>query len=234
MPLTSLHAYFLAPGQVDRPVRFQVTSLRDSRRFANRQVAVWQGDTQVFTLMAQFHAPEDGFAHQHVAMPDVPPPEAVMPLQQYVQQNAAAIDLSAVSNFQGATPIELRPIAADSYFMERSSAPRNFWFRLSSAGAIVDPRLHQCLLAYCSDYWLGGVAAIPHVFPTNGKELLISSMDHAMWFHRSVRCDQWLLHHTISPSATDGLALTRGMIFDRAGRLVASTAQECLLRRLRP
>jgi acyl-CoA thioesterase-2 len=234
MPLTSLHAYFLAAGQVDRPVDFRVVTLRDSRRFANRQIFAAQDGADIFTLMAQFHAPEDGFDHQHAVMPDVPPPEAVMPLQHYVRENEGRIDLSAVRNFAGATPVELRPVAADSYFLERSHAPRDFWFRLPSANVIADPRLHQCLLAYCSDYWLGGVTAIPHVFPTNGKELLISSLDHALWFHRPVRCDQWLLHHTVSPSAGDGLALARGLIFDTGGRLVASTAQECLLRRLRP
>lgn len=234
MPVTSMHAYFLAAGQVDRPVEYRVSRLRDSRRFANRQVMACQDGQPIFTLMAQYHAPEEGFVHQHVAMPDVPPPEAVMPLQHYVRANETRIDLSAIRNFSGATPIELRPVDPDSYFMARSDRPRAFWFRLPSAAAVDDPRLHQYLLAYASDYWLGGAAAIPHVFPTNGRELLISSLDHSLWFHRPARCDQWLLHHTASPAASDGLALTQGMIFDREGRSVASSAQECLLRRLLP
>lgn len=232
MPLTSLHAYFLAAGAVDKPIDYRVTRLRDSRRFANRQVTAEQDGTAIFTLMAQFHTLEDGFVHQHGVMPDVPPPEAVMPLQHYVRENEARIDLSAIRNFSGATPIEMRPIDPDSYFPKRTHGPRSFWFRLPSAAEVDDPRMHQYLLAYASDYWLGGAAAIPHVFPTNGRELLISSLDHALWFHRPTRCDQWLLHHTSSPSASDGVALNQGAIFDVEGRLIASTAQECLLRRL--
>ena len=232
MPLTSLHAYFLAAGQIDKPIDYRVTRLRDSRRFANRQIIAEQDGQTIFTAMAQFHAPEDGFVHQHSNMPDVPSPEAVMPLQFYVRENEGRIDMSAIRNFSGATPIELRPIDPDSYFLTRTDRPRTFWFRLPSASEIDDPRTHQYLLAYASDYWLGGAAAIPHVFPTNGRELLISSLDHALWFHRPVRCDRWLLHHTSSPSASDGVALTKGEIFDREGRLVASSAQECLLRRL--
>ncbi|MGF7150142.1 acyl-CoA thioesterase-2 [Sphingomonas zeicaulis] len=234
MPATSLHAYFLAAGQVDQPVDYHVTALRDSRRFANRMVEARQSGVTLFTLMAQFHAAEEGFLHQHAAMPDVPPPEAVMPLQAYVLQNEGRIDLSAIRNFKGATPIEMRPVDPDRYFLQRSEGRRDFWFRLPSAAAIAEPRLQQCLLAYASDYWLGGVSAIPHVFPTNGRELLISSLDHALWFHRPVRCEDWLLHHTISPAAGDGLGFARGQIFDRHGRLVASSAQECLLRRLSP
>lgn len=232
MPLTSVHAYFLAAGRIGTPIDYRVTRLRDSRRFANRQIFAEQHGTTIFTAMAQFHAAEPGFVHQHSAMPDVPPPEAVMPLQHYVRENEGRIDLSAVRNFSGAIPVELRPIDPDSYFLKRSNRPRAFWFRVPGAAGIDDPRMHQYLLAYASDYWLGGVAAIPHVFPTNGRELLIASLDHALWFHRPVRCDEWLLHHTQSPSASDGVALTQGAIFDCDGQLVASSAQECLLRRL--
>lgn len=232
MPVTSLHVYFLGSGQVDRPIDYRVDRLRDSRRFANRQVTAAQDGNRIFTLMAQFHAAEAGFEHQHSTMPDVPPPEQVMPLQQYVQENAASIDPSATINFGGATQMEMRPIDPDRYFVTRSDGPRSFWFRVPDAAATDDPRAHQYMLAFASDYWLGGAAAIPHVFPTNSRELLITSLDHALWFHRPARCDEWLLHHTWSPSASDGLGLTQGAIFDRQGRLIASSAQECLLRRI--
>lgn len=233
MPLTSLHACFLAPGATDLPIDHRVARLRDSRRFANRQVTASQQGRPVFTLMCQFHAPEDGFAHQDAEMPDIPPPEDVMPLQSFVREYEAELDLSAIRNFRGATPIEMRPVAPEAYFLRRPDRPtRAFWFRLGSAAAITDPRLHQCLLAFASDYWLAGAAAIPHILPTNGRELLISSLDHALWFHGPARCDDWLLHHTHAPAAGDGLGFTQGRIFDRSGRLVASTAQECLMRRL--
>jgi len=233
LPLTSVHAYFLAPGAIGMPLDYRVETLRDSRRFANRQVVASQDGRTIFLLMCQFHGPEGGFAHQYASMPPVPPPEDVMPLQQFVRTHETMLDLSAITNFSGATPIEMRPIAPETYFMERPRHPeRSFWFRLGSAADIADPRLHQCLAAFASDYWLAGCSAIPHALPTNGRELLISSLDHAMWFHAPVRCDEWLLHHTHSPSASGGLGFSTGRIFDRQGRLIASTAQECLLRKL--
>ncbi|ATE66495.1 acyl-CoA thioesterase [Rhizorhabdus dicambivorans] len=235
MPPTSLHSYFLAPALASVPIEYRVTRLRDSRRFANRQVLAVQDGQPVFTLACQFHAPEDGFIHQAATMPDVPPPEDVPTLQQFVREHEDRLNFAAIRNFSGALPMEMRVIAPEAYFLDRLERPvRDFWFRLPGAAAVDDPRAQACLLAYGSDYWLAGVSATPHGFPTNSAELLISSLDHALWFHRPVRCDQWFLHHTESPSATDGLGFTRGQIFDRDGRLMASTAQECLLRRLRP
>ncbi|ATI80673.1 acyl-CoA thioesterase [Sphingobium yanoikuyae] len=233
LPVSSLHAYFLAPGLDNLPLEYRVTRLRDSRRFANRQVTAFQDGQAIFTLICEFHAPEQSFSHQSAVMPSVPPPEQVAPVQQFVRDREADLDVAAIRNFSSALPVELRPVAPEAYFMQRNAQPeRAFWFRQPSAAAIEDPRLHQCLLAFASDYWLAGVAAVPHVFPTNSREFLISSLDHAVWFHRPLRCDEWLLHHTLSPSASDGLGLSLGQIFDREGRLLASTAQECLLRRL--
>jgi acyl-CoA thioesterase-2 len=233
MPLTSLHACFMAPGQTGVPLEYRVARLRDSRRFANRQVTAHQDGRLVFMLLCQFHAPEGGFAHQAAPMPSVPPPELVAPVQHYVRENEAKLDPAAAYNFRGKLPIEIRPVEPDSYFKARPPEPgRAFWFRLPGAGALTDPRLHQCLLAFASDYWLAGVSATPHEFPTNSRALLISSLDHALWFHGPLDPDAWFLHHTNSPSAGDGLGFATGRIFDRTGRLVASTAQECLLRRL--
>lgn len=231
MPLTSLHAYFLAAGTIGRPLEYRVGRLRDSRRFANRQVTAYQDDRAIFSLMCQFHAPEEGVAHSFAKMPEVPAPEAVAPVQDFVRAHAGALDEAVVRNFSGTLPIEMRPIAPESYLLARPAvAERAFWFRLSSAESLDDPRLHQCLLAFASDYWLVGVSAMTHLVPTNGAHLHMSSLDHALWFHAPVRCDDWLLHHTSSPAAGDGLSLSQGRIFDRRGRLVASTAQEALLR----
>lgn len=233
MPATSVHAYFLAGGRTDLPLEYRVARLRDSRRFANRQVTAWQQGRALFTLMCAFHAPEDGAVHQSARMPDVPPPEDLTPLGRYVRENENRLDPSAVTNFAGPTPVEIRPVAPDRYFLSRpEEASRDFWFRLPSAADVDDPRLQQCLAAYACDYWLAGTVAIPHAFPTNGPSLLISSLDHAMWFHAGVRCDEWMLHQTISPAAGEGIGLVQGRIFDRGGRLLVSTAQESLLRKL--
>jgi acyl-CoA thioesterase II len=231
MPVSSLHAYFLAAGEVGAPIEYRVDRLRDSRRFANRQVAAWQGDRRIFTLMCEFHMPEHGHSHSFAQMPPVPDPEGVAPIQDFVREHAAELDEAIVRNFAGALPIEMRPIAPADYLLRRSPVPqRDFWFRMSSAAGISEPVAHQCLLAFASDYWLVGVSAIRHVVPTNGAHLHMSSLDHAMWFHAPVRCDEWLLHHTHSPFAGDGLSLSLGRIFDSSGRLVASTAQEALIR----
>ena len=235
LPASSFHAYFLAPGRTDVPLDYQVTRLRDSRRFANRQVTVRQNGQMIFTMMAEFHAVEEGFVHQNASMPVVPPPEEVASIQHFVRERAAELEQAVTHNFAAALVIEMRPIAPETYFLARpAEAARSFWFRQSGAAAVEDSRLQQCLLAFASDYWLGGASAIPHFLPTNSGEFLITSMDHSMWFHRPARCEEWMLHQTASPSASDGLGLSRGQIFDRDGRLIASTAQECLLRRLRP
>lgn len=233
MPVTSLHSYFLAATTTSVPLEYHVDFLRDSSRFANRQVTVYQGERRVFTLLCQFHAPEDGFKHQAVTMPDVPPPEDVATVQAFIQNSTAPLDEAVIRNFSGPLPVEIRPIDPAAYFLQRARVPvRDFWFRLPSAEEIDDPRLQQCLLAYASDYWLGAVSALPHALPTNSKTLLIASLDHALWFHRLVKCEEWLFYHTRSPAAQDGLGLAQGAIFDRSGRLVATTAQEGLMRRL--
>ena len=157
-----------------------------------------------------------------------------MTLQQYVRDQEDRLDPAVSRNLSGRLPIDIRVIAPEAVFFERPQSPvRDFWFRPPSA-ATDDPRVHACLLAYGSDYWMAGVAAMPHSVPTNTARLLISSLDHALWFHRPVHGDQWFLHHTSGPSAGDGLGFAQGQIFDRDGRLVASTAQETLLRRLQP
>lgn len=232
LPASSLHAQFLAPGMIDRPIEYRVERLRDSRRFANRQVIARQDGRAIFVALCEFHEPEPAFSHQDAMMPVVPAPESVPALQEFVREHAAHVDQAAIDNFSGPLPVEMRVIAPERYFVERTTKPRRkFWFRLPSAAAIDDPRLHQCLIAFASDYWLAGVSAVPHGPPTNGPHLLISSLDHAIWFHRPGRCDDWLLHHTTSPSASNGVGLSQGRIFDRSGRLLASTAQEGLLRR---
>jgi acyl-CoA thioesterase II len=231
MPVSSLHAYFLSAGKVGTPIEYRVQPLRDSRRFANRQVGAWQGDSLIFTLMCEFHMPERGHGHSFAHMPGVPDPESIAPIQDFVREHAGELDAAVVRNFSGALPIEIRPIEPARYLLRRHPVPqRDFWFRMSSAAHLAEPVAHQCLLAFASDYWLVGVSAMPHVVPTNGAHLHMSSLDHAMWFHAPVRCDEWLLHHTHSPFAGDGLSLSLGRIFDSSGRLVASTAQEALIR----
>ena len=235
MPPTSLHGYFMATASVGKPIEYRVNRLRDSRRFANRQVMAIQDGQLLFTLICEFHAPEEGFAHQSAVMPDVPPPEQVPALQQFALEHEDRLDPVVVRNLSGALPMEIRAVDIGAYFLESGQHPaRSFWIRLPGADAIEDPREQACLLAYVSDYGLGAASAIPHGVPTNNPDLLLTSLDHSVWFHGPVPRGEWMLHHMESPSAGDGLGFNRGLIFDRAGRLIASTAQEGLMRRLRP
>lgn len=233
LPVSSLHAYFLASGMIGKPLEYSVTRLRDSRRFANRLVMVEQDGRPIFMLACEFHEAERGFEHQSAAMPDVPPPEAVRPLQEVARAHLHGPGLSALENYARDLPIEIRPVAPERYFAARPERPeRDMWIRVPQALATGDPREQQAFLAFASDYWLGGASAIPHTLPANSDDLLILSLDHAIWFHRPAHAGEWLLHSTSSPSAGGGLGFVQGRIFDRAGRLIASTAQECLIRPL--
>lgn len=233
-PVSSMHCYFLAPTSIEHAIDYYVEILRDGRSFAQRQVVAKQSGKAVFHLICSFHKGEHGFDHQQVVMPEVPAPENVQPLSEFVSENRNRLPDAAVRNFsERSLPVEIRPIDPGSYFFQRTeTAERSFWLRLHDAQAIDDGRVQQCLLAYCSDYWLAGCGAMPHIFPTNSDELRISSLDHAMWFHRSGRCDDWLLYETSSLSAQDGRSIAHGNIFDMQGRLLATTAQDALLRRL--
>ena len=150
MPVTSVHAYFIAPASAAVPIEYRVERLRDSRRFANRYVTARQGDQLVFVLMCQFHAPEDSFTHQAADMPDVPPPEEVPLLQDFIRENKDRLDFAAIRNFSGALPIEMRTVNPEAYFLERPEKPlRAFWFRLPSAKEIDDPREHAWSARLC-------------------------------------------------------------------------------------
>ena len=230
-PVTSLHAYFLVPVEAAEPVEYKAILLRSGRSFANVRIDAVQGGRMVFTQNCAFHDPERGMEHQSATMPSVPRPEDVQPVEQFVQEHANRLPAAALRNYSRDLPMEVRPIDPGAYFFARKPVPeRSFWFRLPSASDISDLRLQQCLIAYCSDYWLSGACVVPHVFPTNSEKLLIASLDHAMWFHRPGRCDDWMLHHTEGPAAGDGIGFARGQIFDRNGQLVASCGQESLLR----
>jgi len=230
-PAHSLHGYFLRGGAVDVPVDYNVELLRDGRRFAARRVAASQAGRLIFHMHCSFHDPEPGFAHQFAAPLDAPGPEGLAPLQDFVRANADRLPSAAVENYGAPFPLELRLIEPQQFFFDLlPELRRDFWVRMPSADAVDDSAMRQCLLAFLSDYWLAGVAAGRHISPTNRKNLLITSVDHAIWFHRPARADEWLLYRTDSPSAQQGRGLARGLLFNQAGALVASTAQEAVMR----
>lgn len=229
----SLHGYFLRAGKADRPVIYQVDRTRDGGRFSTRRVVAVQNGDAIFHMECGFHAAEPGFEHQVAAL-DVPPPEALRDLPTLAAEMADELPAWLARRWSAPErPIEVRPVDPAQFLQQPGADPRrSLWIRLPSAATAGDGADQSCLLAYLSDYWLAGTAAMPHTLPMPHAGLFMASLDHAMWFHRPARVDDWLLFDCDSPSAQAGRGLARGTVHDRHGRLVASTAQEALLRPL--
>lgn len=229
----SLHAYFLRAGDPDAPIVYNVDRSRDGRSFTARRVVAIQHGRQIFTLAASFQLPQDGVEHQF-EMPEVPPPESLED-----ERALSGIDLDNAPAklrrwYNRFGPFEFRPVTMQDPAKPRRLPPRQeIWFRL--CGEVGDAQsLHRTLLAYVSDFHLIGTATLPHGLSFQTHNLVMASLDHAMWFHRDVRVDDWLLYACDSPNSGGSRGLARGLIYDRSGRLVASTAQEGMLRVLEP
>jgi len=227
----SLHAYFLRRGDVNAPIVYEVDRSRDGHSFSSRRVVAIQHGEQIFHMAASFQTDEPGLEHQ-IDAPPVPPPESLPDLRAVVADQAAALPSAAQRLLKRDTPFEFRPVEPIDYRSPRVEAPvQHVWFRVTDP-LPPDEDLHRCLLAYVSDYHLIGTALRPHGLSMASPDLVIASIDHAMWFHRPVRIDDWLLYAMDSPSAANMRGFARGSIYARDGRLIASTAQEGLLRRV--
>ena len=225
----SLHAYFLRPGDFNLPVIYQVERSRDGGSYSNRRVVAIQHGRPILNLAASFKTPEDGLEHQ-VEMPEVPGPEGLTSLADINQAMLDKVPEKMRRFLAHKPPFEFRPIEAPKFIEPGARTPvKNIWMR--ACGQLPeDPELHRNLLAYVSDYELLGTATLPHEIDVGTKPLLMASLDHAMWFHRHARVDQWLLYAFDSPVSTGGRGYSRGQIFTRDGGLVASTAQEGVIR----
>lgn len=226
----SCHGYFLRPGDAARRVILEVERTRDGGSFSSRRVVALQNGLPILHLECSFHAPEAGFEHGST-MPDVPMPEELGEVVAQLRAGAPTLPPFFAGLGRPGGPIEILPAN-----LEQFAAPlarRRYWMRVSRA-ATDEQAAHRVMLAYLSDWWFSGVALMPHAaaLPAANR-VFISSIDHAIWFHRDVRADEWLLFDADSPSASHGVGLARGLVYDRAGRLVASTAQEALLRQRR-
>ena len=235
MAAHSLHAYFLRGGTEGLDTHYEVARDLDGRSFANRRVAARQDGEPILTMTASFQRREDGLEHQDVAMPDVPAPEELQPdfehRRDLVEKMGDRMTEAQRALFLRPRPIEMRTVGT-LHWMNRDSSPPHAqsWFR-TVAPLPEDPALHRAVIAYASDYTLLGTAALPHGLSWFRGELTGASLDHALWFHRPARADEWLLFTTESPWAGGGRGFNRGHIFDREGRLVASVAQEGMMRR---
>lgn len=225
----SLHAYFLRRGDFNAPIVYQVDRSRDGGSFSSRRVLAIQHGQQIFHMSASFQAPADGLMHQ-LPMPEVPPPETLPDLRELLESQPMPLP-PAVQRFSGRnSPFEFRAVQAMEYPDPQPGPPRlDVWFR--AVDRIGDSAaLHACLLAYVSDYHLMTTAMRPHGFSLGSQGVIVASIDHAMWFHRPVCVDQWLLYSIESPAAAGARGFARASIFSQQGLLVASTAQEGLIR----
>lgn len=231
MPPHSLHGYFILPGDPAAPIVYRVERLRDGRSFATRRCSAIQHGKTIFTLAASFHREEEGLSHQF-AMPDVAAPENLPTFAAVLDTLGDALPPSVRRYFERERPIELRPVDMRRYVPARGGVgqpAQQVWIRAVSR-LPDDPEVHRAVLAYLSDMTLLDTALAAHGRSVFDPTIQGASLDHALWFHRPFRADEWLLYVQDSPSTSGALGLTRGQIFSREGSLVASVSQEGLIR----
>jgi acyl-CoA thioesterase II len=231
-PPHSLHAYFLLGGDPKVPIIYEVDRIRDGKSFTTRRVNAIQHGRAIYSMSVSFHVAEDGLTHQ-LQMPDVPMPDA-LPSEAEVKDRILPRMPDPVRRYyQSERPIELRPVEYGRYLGEKLEGGRyHMWIR--ATGRLPDePAIHQCVLAYASDMTLLDAALIPHGRTVFNEDIMAASLDHSLWFHRPFRADEWLLYAQDSPNLVGSRGFSRGSIFASDGTLVASVAQEGLLRQRR-
>jgi acyl-CoA thioesterase-2 len=229
----SMHAYFLRRGDFTKPIVYTVDRSRDGGSFSARRVVAIQDGEQIFICSASFQKPEKGLEYQATA-PKVPPPEELEPMTKPSQAEMDKVPEKLRRWLQIERPFEFRPVQKYNLLAPVASEPvRQIWMR--SIGKLPDDAtLHDCLLAYVSDYWLLDTSTMPHGSSFLRGNLVMASIDHAIWFHRPARVDDWLLYSLDSPSTSGARGFARGSFYSRDGVLVASTAQEGLIRLVQP
>jgi acyl-CoA thioesterase-2 len=228
----SLHAYFLRRGDFTKPIVYSVDRSRDGGSFSTRRVVAIQDGEQIFICSASFQTPESGLDYQASA-PPVPPPEELKPLHNPSAEEIDKLPEKLRRWLKIERPFEFRPVQPYNPLAPVATAPvRQIWMRAVDK-LPDDDALHRCLLAYISDYWLLDTSTMPHGSSFLRGNLIMASIDHAIWFHRPVRVDEWLLYSLDSPSSSGARGFARGSLYSRDGVLVASTAQEGLIRLVR-
>jgi acyl-CoA thioesterase-2 len=228
----SLHAYFLRAGDPKVPIIYEVDRIRDGGSFSTRRVVAIQHGQAIFSMAASFHKHEEGLSHQ-AKMPDVPQPEALPSEAELKEHLIGRMPEPLKAYWQRERPIEIRPVDLSRYTSPgKRTASQQVWIKAN--GELGDNlALNQCVLAYASDFTLLDTALIAHGRFVFDPTLMLASLDHAIWFHRNFRIDDWLLYSQDSPSSAGGRAFCRGTLYTRSGELVASTAQEGLVRERR-
>lgn len=225
----SLHGYFLRAGDVKAPIVYQVETIRDGKSFCTRNVKGIQHGENIFLMSASFAVHEEGLDHQ-VAMPDVPGPDELPSEHQLRQMIAPMIPEKVRAVFERERPIEIRPIDPVNPFAPVKKEARRCQWMKSQTPLPDDPLLHMCILAFASDFGLMSTAMLPHGVSVFQSNVQAASLDHAMWFHRDLRIDEWLLYDMDAPNASASRGMNFGRVFTQDGKLVATVAQEGLMR----
>jgi len=228
--LHSIHSYFILPGKLEIPIIFQVEQVRDGGSFSSRRVRAIQNGQVIFFMAASFQLRQEGFDHQ-ISMPNVSTPDQLVSWEELVTKYGDQLPENYKRFLNLDRPIEFRPVELINPALPGKSQPyRHVWMK--AKGLMPDDiRSHQSVLAYTSDYNLLTTALLPHGIAASLSKVQLASLDHAMWFHRDFRMDDWLLYAIDSPSASKARGFTRGNIFDKEGRLVASVVQEGMVRK---
>lgn len=225
----SLHGYFLRPGDVNVPIVYDVDRIRDGKSFTTRRIKAIQHGEAIFNMAVSCQVPEEGVEHQG-DMPDVPPPESLKSEYELREGWAVHLPERVRATFTRKRPVDIRPVNPQNPFAPDKRAPRRqHWFR-ADGRLPDDPRVHQAMLAFSSDFALMGTAMLPHGISWFSPQVQGASLDHAMWFHRPFRMDDWLLYDMESPTAVGARGLNIGKVWSRDGRLVCTVVQEGLQR----
>ena len=228
----SMHGYFILAGDINLPVRYEVDVLRDGGSFTTRRVVAYQKDKAIFNMAASFQLNQKGVDHQ-ISIPSVLTPEILLTdLQQIQNYKDEAPNIYQMIKAIHPVIFEMKPVENIASRMIKDSIPySNIWFKTKEKIEL-DLKIQHQLLAYASDYGLLLTSTLPHRERFNKSNILSASLDHSLWFHRAFKIDDWLLYSMDSPSASNSRGFSRGSIFNRQGILVASVAQEGLIREL--
>lgn len=225
----SFHSYFLRRGDPLKPIIYDVENLRDGKSFSTRRVKAVQNDQPIFYLTASYQINETGFEHQN-EMPNIKGPEGLLSETQLIKKQENKLPPALINLFTKPRPIEVRPVVINDPLNPMNLEPKQALWIKANGQLSDDLRIHQYLLAYASDWGFLTTALQPHKVTLFSPKLTIASIDHAMWFHRPFRMDDWLLFVIESPNASGARGFVRGEFFDQKGRLVASVTQEGVIR----
>lgn len=225
----SLHAYFMRPGNDDLPIHYQVRRDFDGRSFSTRRVVAWQNDKPILNMATSFHIHEPGFSHQF-DMPDVPRPEDLKPEAEHMAELSKILPEKMLKHITRPRPVEFRPVDFRPPIKPEKRPPYSQTWIRAAAEVGDDPNMQACILAFATDMALLGTCTLPHGVSWMDRNFMSASLDHAIWFHEPVKMDDWHLYATDSPWSGHARGFNRGSIYSSDGKLVASVAQEGLVR----